>query len=1011
MIIYLAVLGFVFLLAGLYFLLSDFSRFIFRKTFSIRHPKSFIDFGEHLITLFVIFSISFLGFLFYKFTIAFVAYLLSDDLVSFFVIMRGVFTTKSELQNPFVFENLLSGLLLTPALQFATFYFIFRAIRTFMLAVNNHYGNSCYSEGDVLYFGFISAVVFILFEIVFYSQNISGISGIAHITYLSASKFSSICYFLAIAHVNLLKHEQYRTSLPTYVNLSQWENKIIFTPWKTILVTYIIGTILYIPFFTGTQFSENNWFVIFIYLVACGIFYFTLKISLSNSFNFLGVIMLAESPEYLSPNLKLFNQTNEKRILFAVGGMALLFLIFKAKLFIFILFCFSVMTLLYLIFHILAYLIGLFASLTRVKWNITDFNKIKSPLLLKYIWVTLKAILNAAIPMLCFIIFVLITISFFPKKHEPNNEEYITSVFDVEGYPLFLESTENNGCIPVPYTEFPDFLLKCLYLLEDRNFTQQNSWFPQWSNWHGVSFASLYRIFFGAGGSNLNMQLIKNNAFPKTFPQDVQRKFSEAITAFQLSIQYSTEEIVTQYLNKVGFNGGQGHSGLMAASLYTFGLPISRLNPLEMMYLVATLKRSSQFKTDNGLIKYDEASLYANDIKATLLSQAEAWNKQNLISKKEYASLKNHDLRFVNKTFKIACVTSTREFLKKELGETTLKGKTFISGITLSNQQKVSKAVRKFESSLQGYTRSGNFNLYSAALVVNVKTGVILAHHGGQGVTDLTEFSGGNQIGSLFKPFIILELLESGFNVNEIKLFDGPIKGKRTPENHCGYYSYKFVGIDEILKKSLNAPMVNLRELTEPISQFGRVEDRFITMGISKDKYLDLNNSKKRKEIELNYPLGSRHMTLYEIAQVYQTLFNDGKYVNLTVLTNTFDPYKNLEVKSSINQRRIYDPLNTQIIKSALRQTMQKGGTGVSLINLLPKNRIYFAKTGTSDKSIHGYTVLCDGKTLVVAYTTYGKIIDGRLELNDTPPIPFDSGVKSAGVLAALIYRELNTKN
>ena len=165
------------------------------------------------------------------------------------------------------------------------------------------------------------------------------------------------------------------------------------------------------------------------------------------------------------------------------------------------------------------------------------------------------------------------------------------------------------------YADIPAFFQKCLYLQEDRGFKTQHDWMPNKSNWHGISLSTFYRFFTGGGGSNLNMQLIKNVAFPKSFPQDVQRKFAETLAAYQLSVQSSYQSIVTDYLNEVGLNGGQGHTGVMAASLYTFNLPVNSLNPLEMMYLIATLKRGSQFKTESGYINYKDAAMHSQEIK------------------------------------------------------------------------------------------------------------------------------------------------------------------------------------------------------------------------------------------------------------------------------------------------------------------------------------------------------------------------------------------------------------
>lgn len=74
-----------------------------------------------------------------------------------------------------------------------------------------------------------------------------------------------------------------------------------------------------------------------------------------------------------------------------------------------------------------------------------------------------------------------------------------------------------------------------------------------------------------------------------------------------------------------------------------------------------------------------------------------------------------------------------------------------------------------------------------------MKSGKVIAHYGSQGVTDLTQFGEGNPIGSIIKPFLLLELLETGFNFDDIQLYDGEIEGKRTPNNYNGHYSNEYV--------------------------------------------------------------------------------------------------------------------------------------------------------------------------------------------------------------------------
>ena len=582
-------------------------------------------------------------------------------------------------------------------------------------------------------------------------------------------------------------------------------------------------------------------------------------------------------------------------------------------------------------------------------------------------------------------------------------------MIDQTNYPLFVGFNDGNSCTPISASAIPDFMARCLTLQEDRDFDRQRNWMPKWSNWHGVSMASFYRVASGTGGgSNINMQLIKNEAFIGSFPQDFQRKFTEVLASYQLSLQLTPEEIMTQYFNKVGMIGGNGQSGVAMASLSAFNRPLDELNELEMMYLVASLKRSSKFKTKKDYVDYSVAADYSYEIKKTLIRQAKVWFDQGLIDLKELKILKNQELRFMSQKLAQEVKTTTREFMRLQLPKESKLGATYWSTMSHDNQARMAKAVRQFDNRfIQHKTKSGH-ELYSAALVVEVETGHILAHYGGQGVTDLTTFAGGSPMGSIIKPFILLELLESGIEPDEVRLYDGKVKGRLTPNNYSRKYSNKNIGINEILGKSLNAPMVNVRQVTEAIPLYQQVEMKFASIGIAEDVFLDMEDPGKKGEHEINYPLGSRNMTLYNIAQAYQTLFNGGLYMELTPFEGKYNPYT-LETEAiRTKAKQVYAKENAAVIKTALHHSMLPGGTGTHLSHLLPSDQKFYSKTGTSDGAKHGYTILCDGNILIVSFATYGKITGNHLELNDTPPIPFESGVRSAGVLAAYIYGEWN---
>ncbi|MEJ2005677.1 MAG: penicillin-binding transpeptidase domain-containing protein, partial [Cyclobacteriaceae bacterium] len=491
-----------------------------------------------------------------------------------------------------------------------------------------------------------------------------------------------------------------------------------------------------------------------------------------------------------------------------------------------------------------------------------------------------------------------------------------------------------------------------------------------------------------------------------TFPRDFQRKYTELLASYQLSLQLNPQQIMTHYVNQVGMNGGAGHQGVLMADQQAFGRSLSELNELEQLYLVSTLKRGTMFKTENRYVSYHEVPYHREEIKKALLKQVQNWLSSGLLSKEEANVLETQQLRFNDEPTDMSLSVSTKEFLKRQMSGSQAKGKTFTAFLTRENQELVQTAVNKFEYHFRNVIDKNGYHLYSAAMVVDIESGKILGHHGGQGLSDLTSLSVGSPTGSLIKPFILLELMEDMKNPSSLKLYDGKVKGRFTPNNYSRRYSNQMKGINEIISKSLNAPMVNVRLLRDPIELFSDVEKRFARQGIAPDQFLDLGDPEKKGEYEVNYPLGSRNMTLFDIAQLYQTLFNDGMYKELMAYDQVYDPITMKNKKIPQKSAQIYDPVVTIILKDAMHHTMLSGGTGTHILHLLPGDRKLYAKTGTSDEAIHGYTVLSDGRLLVVSYVTYGKVVGDHLELNATPPIPHGSGVRSAGILAAQIYKE-----
>jgi membrane peptidoglycan carboxypeptidase len=875
--------------------------------------------------------------------------------------------------------------------------------------MNTTYKILIYSEGDKIALEFLGVLIYVFIEILFYSQEIPIIENrIANLIYLSYSKIAIVSFFLAIEHSRYLKNEHYKTSLHGYFNLTSPERRVVLNPTAIIVITYLNSILLNTPLYFGQQVLSGVKFTILL-LVNTLVFYVVFRLLFKKTWNYLAVVLLAERTEEMRAFPNIEKHVITKRwiillILCVLPGLTLLFV--KPKLFIFGFFiaCFSVLV--FVTLHALIYLLGLAVSIIRAKYKNLNIPDIRLDFVVRYLGNTLKSIGVSYIPIAAIMFFTFSLLSLFPKHFEYQNPDLVNAIVDKSGHPIYIEEAPLNRSIGIPASNVDTLFFKLLFTQEDRQFLSQNSLLPQLSNWHGLCFSS-FRVFSGASGSsNLNNQLIKNLAY-RHFPQDISRKFSEAIASYELSIQLQPAELANFYVNSVGFTGGiGGNEGLLACSMKIFNQPVEELNPLELFYLVRTLTRGEDYRTRSGiLIPYSEVEGHEAKIKQDLLLIAKLWQDKDLLTKKDVSRLRRCELRFSNSASETKIATTTKEFLKKQL-PSSLNKKTYFSSITADNQERLENGVRKFEDQFREYKRSGSYDLYTAAIALDVKTGRIIGQYGGQGVTDLTTINPGMPMASLIKPFVLLEMLQEGRKIN---LFDGKIAGKKTPENFNHKYLNRFVGVQEILTNSLNAPIVNIREVTSPIDLFSHVENRFKSMELQKDPFLQIEDQRRKQEIEFNYGLGSRVMRLIDIAQAYQTLINDGKYVKLNAIQSAFNPNTNMiEHLDSLKSRQIYSSENVRIIKEALTHTID--GTASTIKPLLPRDNVFYIKTGTADRAIHGYCMLSDGNLLIISFLSYGKIVDGRLELNNTPAIPLKSGGRTATVLAAMIYNQLQTK-
>lgn len=154
-----------------------------------------------------------------------------------------------------------------------------------------------------------------------------------------------------------------------------------------------------------------------------------------------------------------------------------------------------------------------------------------------------------------------------------------TFIYDDKGERVFNLHAEENRT-EVGLDKVPQHLIDAFIATEDQDFYDHFG-----INFKGIARAVVSNItsgdLKGQGASTITQQLARN-AF-LSFDKKWERKIKEMILAFKLESNFSKDEILTMYLNKINF--GAGAYGVQAAANTYFGKDVSDLTLAEASLL------------------------------------------------------------------------------------------------------------------------------------------------------------------------------------------------------------------------------------------------------------------------------------------------------------------------------------------------------------------------------------------------------------------------------------------
>jgi len=481
------------------------------------------------------------------------------------------------------------------------------------------------------------------------------------------------------------------------------------------------------------------------------------------------------------------------------------------------------------------------------------------------------------------------------------------------------------GGVALPLKALPPYLPQAFVAIEDRRFYRHFGLDP--IGLARAMAANLAARRVREGGSTLTQQLAKNLFL--TPERTVSRKIDEVILALALEKEYSKNEILELYLNRVYF--GSGAYGVEAAAQRYFGKSARVVTLAEAAMLAGLVKSPSRLApTRNPELARERADVVLNAmVEAGFVSEAMAKTART-----RPAQIVKNDgpgsIGYVGDWVMDALNDYVGRFENDVVVQTTID-----PALQLAAERALAEELAQ---------KGDRYGVSQGALVAMDPDGAVRALVGGRSYAE-SQFNravaGHRQPGSAFKPFVYLTALERGLTPDSVRE-DAPIAVRGwKPENYSREY-YGPVTLTTALANSLNTVSVRLT------LEFGahNVATTARRLGIA-----------SRLEPNASLALGTSEVTPLELVGAYAPFANGGIAVIPHVIERVRDNGgKILYARTVSGSSRVVAIEHVDMMNRMLAETLQSGTARRASIPGWPAA----GKTGTSqdyrDAWFVGYT-------------------------------------------------------
>jgi 1A family penicillin-binding protein len=516
-----------------------------------------------------------------------------------------------------------------------------------------------------------------------------------------------------------------------------------------------------------------------------------------------------------------------------------------------------------------------------------------------------------------------------------------TKIFDRTGENVLYEIHGEQKRTFVPLEEIPDYAVKAIISIEDKNFFEHKG-ISLWGIFRGVVIEKL-KGNAAQGGSTLTQQLIKNAIL--TNERKISRKIKEWILAWQIEKQFSKEEILQLYFNEIPY--GSTAYGIESASNLYFDKSAKDLTVAESAVL-ASLPQAPTYYSPYG--SHKDKLIGRQQYVLGLMKE------QEYIDEQQYNDAINEELVFKRRRENIIAphfVMYIKELLTSRYGEKMVEqgGLQVITTLDTYKQEKAEEAIEKYVEQ-----NEEKYNAKNASLVsLDAKTGQILSMVGSRDYFNIEQDGNVNvsirlrQPGSSLKPLVYATAFTLGYTPDTI-IYDVEtnfgVQGAKEyiPHNYDDSFRGP-VSIRSSLAGSLNIPAVKALYLTG----LDKVTDYAKKMG-----YTSLDD---KNRFGLSLVLGGGEVRLLEHVGAYSVFARDGNYNPVTGILEIKDSTGKIIEEFKKKEVQVMDSQSVRLLNNVLSDNNARAYAFGENNYLNLGDRPVAAKTGTTNDYKDAWTI------------------------------------------------------